>query len=134
MFEATSPLRPSPTGVPPIPEEEALTFLDIDPMTGFALSGHERLQLNLISNNNLAETGQDLMFLPVLWDDKTVHMTDKQFKTYKSYVMPAILWLKIIPFIIAALALLCGVLAVLLCVRLRKRAAIKSFEREPLIN
>jgi len=81
-------------GVTPVIPDEHYSFLDIDPITGSTLIGHERLQINLmvepewllaqgVSPSSSFNTSK---MHPSLWVEDSAHMSDQDEHDYKSQV------------------------------------------------
>mmetsp|Transcript_31052 Transcript_31052/g.59952 ORF Transcript_31052/g.59952 Transcript_31052/m.59952 type:complete len:738 (+) Transcript_31052:45-2258(+) len=76
-------------GVGPVIEDEHLSFLDVEPITGSTLIGFERIQLNLFVQGSWYSdsTNAQEKLVPALWACDTAHMSDKEEHEFKSQVL-----------------------------------------------
>uniref|UniRef100_A0A7S2TV88 Uncharacterized protein n=1 Tax=Lotharella oceanica TaxID=641309 RepID=A0A7S2TV88_9EUKA len=85
-------------GVGPVIEEDHLSFLDVEPITGSTLIGFERIQLNLFVQGSWYSdsTTSGPKLVPALWACDSAHMSDKQENEFKTEILATLYFQKVL--------------------------------------
>ena len=81
------------------------TYIDIEPLTGTPVDFIARIQVNVAVDTNLSSTKMPSMIFPTLWQEFSIHITEKMAQTITSQIRTP----KIAAFCVAALIGVLGI-------------------------